>query len=697
MLILILLCAGTPSCGRRKLLPDEIAHNRLFAEMLKRSDRREIGRDGFFERALLSPTFPDGREWGAVALGRIGDPAALPLLYQALDSADAALRAAAAFAIGEIEDRDTRQIEGRPLRPESILQLRRRLDDTAPAVRMRAVEALGRAGAEADGAEIGRRLRSLPRDRAPLGRAYADFAVTALMRLKAAGELQTLRDLALSDDPEIQWRAAHALFRLRDRAAFPVFRALLDSPHAAVRAHAARGLGICGNPEAVPLLIPLLHNRQPLAVRVCAVQACGMLREAAAVQPIARALAQIKGGAAPPEQTNFSVEAATALGELGSPDAVPTLEALVRLTGPASSAAIVALAKVLRSEPDRFFRIATRDRFSSPPALRSYARALGELGGAGATLELHAILRGSFDGSGTSAGFLAVPTVLEALAKTHAPDLDDIVGSFLQSHDGPIVRSALVAYQPHQGAPKPWLPVLDAYNRISASQDAETKTALLSRLEPWVAEPEVARTLETALHDRSRTARIAALRLLRAAGRNDASFDLGPAETSATDITYDLLAAYRQERTVAIIETGRGTIEIELFRHDAPLTVANFIALARRRFYDGLTFMRVVPFFVVQGGDPRNDQEGGPGYSIRCEINMRPFGQGSLGMALAGKDTGGSQFFITLAPQPQLDGGYTCFGHVISGMAVVERLIAGDRIEKIRIEDDVTALDHRRY
>ncbi len=106
---------------------------------------------------------------------------------------------------------------------------------------------------------------------------------------------------------------------------------------------------------------------------------------------------------------------------------------------------------------------------------------------------------------------------------------------------------------------------------------------------------------------------------------------------------------------------------------------------------------RVVPFFVIQGGDPRNDMEGGPGYTIRCEINMRPFREGSVGMALAGKDTGGSQFFITLSPQPRLDGGYTCFGRVISGMPVARRITAGDRIRKVRVQDDVTALDYRRY
>ncbi|PYV16648.1 MAG: peptidyl-prolyl cis-trans isomerase, partial [Acidobacteria bacterium] len=106
---------------------------------------------------------------------------------------------------------------------------------------------------------------------------------------------------------------------------------------------------------------------------------------------------------------------------------------------------------------------------------------------------------------------------------------------------------------------------------------------------------------------------------------------------------------------------------------------------------------RVVPYFVIQGGDPRNDMEGGPGYTIRCEINLRPFERGSVGMALAGKDTGGSQFFITLSPQPHLDGGYTCFGRVRSGMSAVDRMTAGDRIVRVTISEDGTWIDFRRY
>jgi cyclophilin family peptidyl-prolyl cis-trans isomerase len=130
-----------------------------------------------------------------------------------------------------------------------------------------------------------------------------------------------------------------------------------------------------------------------------------------------------------------------------------------------------------------------------------------------------------------------------------------------------------------------------------------------------------------------------------------------------------------------------GRIEIHLDVVQAPLVCESFMNLARRGFYDGLTFHRVVPTFVIQGGCPRGDGNGGPGYSLRCEIGQRPYGRGMVGMALSGKDTGGSQFFITLAPTPHLDGGYTLFGSVVSGMDVVDRIRPGDVIDRIDVWD----------
>jgi cyclophilin family peptidyl-prolyl cis-trans isomerase len=140
--------------------------------------------------------------------------------------------------------------------------------------------------------------------------------------------------------------------------------------------------------------------------------------------------------------------------------------------------------------------------------------------------------------------------------------------------------------------------------------------------------------------------------------------------------------------TQAYIETDRGTIQIELAVLDAPLTVENFVALARKGFFDGLSVHRVVPNFVVQDGDPRGDGESGPGYSIRDELNQRPYLRGTVGMALdPWPDTGGSQYFITHSPQPHLDGRYTVFGRVISGMDVVDKIQQGDVVRRVRIWD----------
>lgn len=136
-----------------------------------------------------------------------------------------------------------------------------------------------------------------------------------------------------------------------------------------------------------------------------------------------------------------------------------------------------------------------------------------------------------------------------------------------------------------------------------------------------------------------------------------------------------------------IMETNKGTIELELFEKDAPKTVENFVKLINEGFYDGLTFHRVIPDFVIQGGCPKGNGTGGPGYSIKCETEGNPnkHGTGALSMAHAGKDTGGSQFFITHSPQPHLDGVHTVFGKVISGMDVVNSIKPQDKMTKVTV------------
>ncbi len=147
-------------------------------------------------------------------------------------------------------------------------------------------------------------------------------------------------------------------------------------------------------------------------------------------------------------------------------------------------------------------------------------------------------------------------------------------------------------------------------------------------------------------------------------------------------------AAKAAANPIATIETVKGTIKVKLYPQEAPNTVANFISLARKGFYNGLNFHRVVPGFVIQGGDPKGNGSGGPGYSIKNETNkLLKHNRGAVAMANAGRDTAGSQFYIVIEkPAPHLDSGdYTIFGQVISGQEAAEKIQVGDKITKVTI------------
>ena len=144
---------------------------------------------------------------------------------------------------------------------------------------------------------------------------------------------------------------------------------------------------------------------------------------------------------------------------------------------------------------------------------------------------------------------------------------------------------------------------------------------------------------------------------------------------------------------IANFDTDRGTIRIELAADRAPLTVANFVNLARRGFYDGLGFHRVIADFMIQGGCPEGSGRGGPGYRFEDEANNGLGHQrGVLSMANAGPNTNGSQFFITHVATPWLDGKHTVFGKVVEGLDVVDAVRQGDHIKSIRIEGDADAV-----
>jgi len=142
----------------------------------------------------------------------------------------------------------------------------------------------------------------------------------------------------------------------------------------------------------------------------------------------------------------------------------------------------------------------------------------------------------------------------------------------------------------------------------------------------------------------------------------------------------------------ATFDTDRGPIKVELYPDKAPLTVANFVNLARRGFYDGLSFHRVIPDFMIQGGCPEGSGRGGPGYKFEDEANNGVgHERGVLSMANAGPNTNGSQFFITHVATPWLDGKHTVFGKVVDGIEAVDKVAQGDTIRKVTIEGDADA------
>lgn len=227
--------------------------------------------------------------------------------------------------------------------------------------------------------------------------------------------------------------------------------------------------------------------------------------------------------------------------------------------------------------------------------------------------------------------------------------------------------------------------LMNGYSKLSSPNDVETMQAVLIAM-GRIADSRFLPVLERALQDADKTVATNAAIALQALTGKDYSDKIPQAtRPSRTDFDWDALESIKPDQ-IAVLTTNKGVMKIQLLREDAPFTVLNFVKLAKKNFYDGLSVHRVVPNFVVQGGDPRGDGWGGPGYAIRSEFSLASFSRGACGIASAGKDMEGCQFFITHLPTPHLDGRYTVFAKVVSGYDVVDNLQVGDTIMGITFE-----------
>jgi peptidylprolyl isomerase len=229
------------------------------------------------------------------------------------------------------------------------------------------------------------------------------------------------------------------------------------------------------------------------------------------------------------------------------------------------------------------------------------------------------------------------------------------------------------------------LALRDAYALLASPDDVEAMQAAAGAMGS-IKDPRFVAMLEKALNDPDKTVATTAAVALRQITGTDYSSKI-PQSTKAVHFDYDWSALESLSPTAkAVIKTNKGTVTLQLLKDDAPFTVLTFVKLVWKNFYNGLSFHRVVPNFVIQGGDPRGDGWGGPGFAIRSEFSFAPFARGAVGIASAGKDTEGCQFFITHQPAPNLDGRYTVFALVMTGQDVVDRIQIGDTIERITIE-----------
>ena len=672
--LFLLIAAPRPAAAQQPPSPptssaDETLVGQL-AALLAAADARRL--DAAATRDALANPNPAVRRQAALAAGRIGDPGAVDLLIPALSDTSPPVRASAAFALGLLK-------EARALPP--LLQLVRAtaVADQGPP-EMEAVTAIAKTG----GDEGARALGEIIATGSP-GAPTPPVVAVALLEAWRLGSRAPVTELvAFADDPDLgtRWRALYSLGRLRaHRGAGRLVAALADRDPT-IRAIAARGVTKVLLDSAridargvLDRLRPLLED-QSAQVRINALRAVGSFRDSALAAAVAPLVADQNIGVAVQAETTLGVLRGSAALQALRPrlaSSVFTLrrQALIALAQADSAAGVLAAAQ-LAGDADWRWRSVAAEAFGAAGARARLEAQLADADGrvvAQALQNLQRIVPAADSGLLARARALlahadpAVRSVAADVLGRH-PDADDVdllVQAYRRAENDPFNDARLSAV----GA-------LGAIAGASPTGRLRVATRFIGAV-PRPDDYLVRRLAADTLPD-AREAWGPALPIVT--GRSAADYRdvarrwLAPALTG-------------QPNPRVTLETDRGTLEIELLPTEAPLTVAAFIALVERRYFDGTRWHRVVPNFVVQDGDPRGDGWGGPGFVLRDEVNPMRYEVGTVGMALSGPDTGGSQYFITHSAQPHLDGIYSVFGRVAAGGAVLDAIAMGDRIRSI--------------
>lgn len=725
----------------------QVAHNptsftsvplNLLLQIVEAEDERRWDND---VRSLLSARSAVVRKRAALAAGRIGSEDSVADLINLLEHDDETdVRAMAAFALGEVESVSA---------SDALLQVLGTSKETQ--VRARVVEALGKIAAtlpkeeEARARQLGdgilEVLKSESERRPAPDRLTVLLGLTAALRARTSKGGPTLARFLSDSDPGIRADAANTLARLRLKDGNDQLRKLLVSdPDPVVRANVARVLGGTEDKASFEALLDRALKDTDARVRVGAIRGLASLKDGRAASPLLgrgeQLLVAVQKGTGLPAVINELLELATSIGRLlpnsKNARAVSWFRELRSQLGLAFPEIEVAFARVapqlyqmaasasmkppLTNTPNRELEDAPVYVGPSWARWASVGQGLAELAlvktgnpilDTSIKDESEGILRSSIacpaysvpfrkfkPKSGAVVGLRcvpmprqAVPDFLRALAAFKPKDLDQVLREQLKESDV-IIRATAAELLGERPPNSINTEALSEALKV-ALRDKGLNDAALAILDALAKQKnkEANLAIETALASPDHLIRHKAVASLKVNGAGDFSSRLGSVQTRNTKADYARAISRIGKPVEAVVLTTKGAFTIELLPEEAPLTVDNFVQLAKQKYFNGITVHRVVPNFVIQDGDPRGDGNGGPGYQIRCEINEVPFERGAIGMALSGKDTGGSQWFATHSPQPHLDGGYTVFGRVIRGMDVVDNIVRGDVIRSIQITE----------
>lgn len=697
----------------------------LLVRIIRAEDERRWDND---VRSLLSARSAVVRRRAALAAGRIGNEDSVKDLIVLLRQDDEiSVRAMAAFALGEVES---------PLGADALLTTLKETEQ--PLLRARAIEALGKIAAalpkenEARARElsgnIGEAMSLEGTRRSAPDQLTVLLGLTAMLRAKPANAGPVVAKFSHSSDPRIRADVGNTLARLKLKDANDYLRKILTTdPDPVVRANAARVLGATEDEASFEPLMGRALQDPDARVRVSAIRALASLKNARATGPLlergATLLAlrrptlksPIDSAAPPATLANELLEIATTLGRLRQDSKNERLAAWLKTLRPVTGAAPEVEIALARIHPAAYLTPVGKGAPVSQKAQEailldwraasSIAQGLGEI----ATLtespenkQLRSqavdLLRAMLDyrNSGLTVNTLvavhseyAVPDVLRAFAAFKPKDLDEVLRRHLKESDV-IIRATSAELLGELPLDSTNTEALSEALRL-ALRDKELNDAALAIIEALAKQKNRNANLAImpALDSSDHLIRRKAVASLKATGAGNFASRIGTVQTRNSTADYERAISRIGKTVRAVVMTTKGPFTIELLPEGAPLNVDNFVQLAKRGYFNGITFHRVVPNFVIQGGDPRGDGNGGPGYSVRCEVNEVPYDRGTVGMALSGKDTGGSQWFVTHAPQPHLDGGYTVFGRVISGMEVVDNIVRGDVIRSIAVKEAV--------